>query len=105
MHLLLHPLQTCREAWAVALAELAAAAWPGNPLAVAAVEAEKKPAKKAALEGLLGTGAFKAALVAPFVEAVVAGPSKKVCVCVCVCTIGWGAARQWWVVETGAARG
>lgn len=64
--------QATREAFAVALADLAAAAKPSNPALAAAVDAEKKPAKRQQLEKLAG-GMLKAALVQPFVDAAVAG--------------------------------
>jgi hypothetical protein len=54
------------------LAELAAAAHSSNPCLAAALEAEKKPARRQQLEKVAG-GMFKAALVTPFVEAAVAG--------------------------------
>lgn len=56
----------------MALAELAAAARPDNACLAAAIDAEKKLAKKQQLEKVVG-GIFKAALVNPFVEAAVAG--------------------------------
>lgn len=56
----------------MALAELAAAARSSNPCLAAALEAEKKPAKRQQLEKTAGS-MFKAALITPFVEAAVAG--------------------------------
>jgi hypothetical protein len=70
--------QGTREAYALVLAELAAAARSSNPCLVAALDAEKKPAKRQQLEKTAG-GMFKAALVMPFVEAAVAG-NKVSCV-------------------------
>lgn len=66
--------QATRESFALALAELATSARSGNSSSclAAALEAEKKPAKRQQLERVAG-GMFKAALVAPFVEAAVAG--------------------------------
>jgi hypothetical protein len=60
----------------LALAELATAARSTNPCLTAALDAEKRPAKRQQLEKTAG-GMFKAALVTPFVEAAVAG--NKVC--------------------------
>lgn len=76
-----HLQQATQEAYALALAELAAAARSSNPCLAAAHEAEKKPARRQQLEKVAG-GMFKAALVTPFVEAAVAG--NKVCL------------RLWW---------
>jgi hypothetical protein len=64
--------QATRESYAMALAELAAAARSSNPCLAAALEAEKKPAKRQQLEKTAGS-MFKAALITPFVEAAVAG--------------------------------
>eukprot|EP00775_Hariotina_reticulata_P011788 gene11788-11933_t len=64
--------QTTRESFALALAELASAARPANPCLAAALDAEKKLAKKQQLEKVV-SGIFKAALVVPFVEAAMAG--------------------------------
>lgn len=63
--------QAVRDAAALALAELAAA--PASPELglAAALEAEKRPAKKQQLERVPG-GAFRVALAAPLVEAAVA---------------------------------
>lgn len=63
--------QATREAFALALAELAACARHSNPSLAAALDAEKKPAKRQQLEKVAGS-MFRAALVAPFVEAAVA---------------------------------
>lgn len=60
------------EACAVALADLAASARRSNPALAAAIDAEKKPAKRQQLEKL-AKGMFKAALVQPFVDAAVQG--------------------------------
>ena len=70
-------LQATKEAWAVALAELAAAALIGNPALASALEAEKRPAKKQQLEAVVNS-AFKHAMVLPFIEAAAAGSAKKV---------------------------
>lgn len=70
--------QATREAYALALAELSAAASSSNPCLVAALDAEKKPAKRQQLEKTAG-GMFKAALVMPFVEAAVAGNKVTEC--------------------------
>lgn len=64
--------QATREAYALALADLAAAARSSNAALAAALEAEKKPAKKQQLEKTAG-GLFNAALDQPFVEAAVQG--------------------------------
>jgi hypothetical protein len=64
--------QSTREAYAVALADLTAAAQQGNPALAAAVEAEKKPAKRQQLEKT-AAGMFQAAMVQPFVDAAVQG--------------------------------
>ncbi len=63
-------MQSVREASAAALGDLAASAH-GNAVK-AALEAEKRLAKKAAAEKLVA-GAFKACLVAPFVDAAAHG--------------------------------
>jgi hypothetical protein len=68
--------QATRESYAITLAELAAAARSSNPCLAAALEAEKKPAKRQQLEKI-ASSMFKAALTTPFVEAAVAG--NKVC--------------------------
>lgn len=64
--------QAVRAAAAQALAELGACPRSPELGLTAALDAEKKPAKKQQLEKV-AAGAFRAALVAPFVEAAVAG--------------------------------
>jgi hypothetical protein len=68
------PQQATREAFALALADLAAAARSSasNPALAAAIEAEKRPAKRQQLEKT-AAGMFRAALVEPFVDAAAAG--------------------------------
>jgi hypothetical protein len=61
-----------RDTAALALAQLAACPKSPELGLAAALEQEKKPAKKQQLEKV-AAGAFKAALVAPFVEAAMAG--------------------------------
>ncbi|KAF8072444.1 hypothetical protein HT031_000103 [Scenedesmus sp. PABB004] len=75
---------SAREAFALALADLAAASRAGSPALVAALAAEKKPAKRAQLEKAAG-GVFRATLVAPFVAAAVAG-DQDVCTAL---ALGW----------------
>jgi hypothetical protein len=64
--------QTTREAYAVALADLAMAARSSNAALAAALEAEKKPAKRQQLEKT-ASSMFQAAMVQPFVDAAVQG--------------------------------